>query len=245
LGGTLLDAAATAGVPAEERRLREEGIEHLRKAVEIYPGYGEAWLLLGNGYERSGSNRLAIEGYRRALSSWPNLAGAYTNLGSLLRREKDEVGSARALHGILSRDPENGLAWKELGLTYEDWGKPDSAVFAYEKAVAADSNYGEGLARLGTAYGHYRGNFQRAAELLSAAISKGYGEAWVYANLGVALASLGRFPQALQAFTDGLARHPGSPELERGLGITYRVIGDEGRAQEHEAKARAAEGRRP
>jgi protein O-mannosyl-transferase len=244
LGGTLLEASGRA-TPAEARRLRDSAIVHLRRAVEIYPGYGQAWLLLGNAYAQDGATRVsAIEAYRRAIEAWPGLALAYINLGLVYRQLGDFAVAAQTSRALLAQDPRSAEGWVQLGLTYEQWGKPDSALAAYESAVAADTSSTVALARLGTAQGRFRGDLETAVRHLERAVRKGNQEDWVFDNLGVALGSLGRYPEAIAALQEGLRHHPGSRKLEMSLLTTYRLAGD-ARARELEARIGATSGGPP
>jgi protein O-mannosyl-transferase len=243
LGGTLIDAAGMSEDSTESHRLLDEGIAHLRKAVEIYPGYGQPWLLLGNVYATNPSTwPTATEFYRRAISAWPGFVAAYNNLSVMLRQQRDYAGAVQTSRALLARDSTNAQAWYQLGLTLEAWDKPDSAVGAYEKAVRADTNFAVALAKLGSAYGRDRGDLRAAVSRLAEAIRKGERDEWVFDNLGVALGSIGRYQEAIDVFGEGLRYHPGSPILEKGLATTYHLIGDEQRAREHQAKAGSAGG---
>jgi tetratricopeptide (TPR) repeat protein len=245
LGATLLDEGNRAGSASEQLRLRDEAIGHLRKAVEIYPGHGAAWLLLGNAYSMDDSARAtAIDCYRRAVAAWPSFSDAYMRLSTLLRAEQDYPGALATSRAMLGRDPRNVAAWFQMGLTFEAWGKPDSAMAAYESAARVDSNQAVVLAKLGGAYGR-RGDLATAVRLLETAIGKGEREGWVFDTLGVALVRLGRLAEAEEVFRAGLRENPESPGLERGLAATYRRMGDEVGAREHEGKARLLEGGSP
>jgi tetratricopeptide (TPR) repeat protein len=243
LGGTLIDIALASGDSTEGRRLLDDGIGHLRKAVEIYPAYGQPWLLLGNVYATSPSTwPTAIDCYRRAIAGWPGFVAAYNNLSILLRQEQDYAGAAMTSRTLLARDSTNAKAWYQLGLTFEAWDKPDSALGAYEKAVRADTNLGAALAKLGVAYGRSRADWHTAERRLAEAIRKGERGEWVFDNLAVALDSLGRYQEAIDVLDEGLRYHPGSQTLENGLATTYHLMGDEQRAREHEAKAGPPQG---
>ncbi len=241
-GGVLIQAAEKASDVSEKRRLLSEAITELRRAVEIYPGDGEAWLMMGNAYAMQSSTRAgAIGCYEKAIASWPGLTQAYTNLGVVAIQERDYARAVGAYRALLGREPGNADGWYGLGLAFEESSRPDSALDAYQHAVAANGDRGDALAKLGTAYGRFRGEFEKAASYLGQAIRKGYREEWVFDNLGVALGSMHRYEPALQAFNEGLRYHPRSPKLELGLATTYYLMGDEPQARAHEAKARALE----
>lgn len=239
-GGVLIEAADEARDQRDKRRLLEEASAHLRRAVEIYPGDGEAWLMLGNAYaKQEGTRTRAIGCYEKAIASWPRLIQAYTNLGVVSLQERDYPRAIGAYRALLEQDPQNADGWYGLGLAYEESSRPDSALDAYQHAVAVNPGRADALAKLGTAYGRFRGDFEKAAFYLTEAIRKGGREEWVFDNLGVALGSMHRYQQALQTFHQGLQYHPRSRKLELSLATTYHLLGDDLQARTHEARARA------
>jgi tetratricopeptide (TPR) repeat protein len=239
-GGMLIEAADSAGDARSKRGFLDRAITQLRRAVEIYPGDGEAWLLLGNAYAKDeGTRALAFECYEKAIASWPALVEAYRNLGVVASQERDYPRAIGAYRALLAQDPQNADGWYGLGLAYEESGRPDSALDAYRRAVEAKPDRADALAKLGTAYGRFRGEFEKAAYYLAEAIRRGSREEWVFDNLGVALGSMHRYQPALQAFNEGLKYHPGSRKLESSLSTTYHLMGNEPLARAHEARARA------
>jgi tetratricopeptide (TPR) repeat protein len=244
-GGTLIDAAGRSGDEATRKRFLVEAIVHLRRAVEIYPGHGEAWLLLGNAYAMTESTRAAISCYRQAVASWPGLNQARANLGAALLQEGSYAEAARAYQVLVEREPNNAQAWCGLGQAQEELGNRESAVSSFERAVAVDSTDAKALAKLGTAYGRFRGDLGRARRYLDQAIQKGNREEWVYDNLGVALGSMGRYQEAIRVLDEGLRYHPDSRKLEMSLATTFHLMGDERTSQAHWARAQAAQGKAP
>ena len=173
LGELLLDTARRSADPAEQRRLRDEAIVHLRRAVEIYPGHGWGWLLLGDAYAATDSAAKAIASFRQAVAVRPKLTAAYTNLSTMLRSAGDYPGALETSRTLLQKDPGNAEGWYQMGLTFEAAAEPESALVAFDRAVKADSSNVRALTKLGLAYRHARGDAATAAQLIEAAIRQG------------------------------------------------------------------------
>ena len=225
LGEGLLNSASRAPDPVERRRLQDEAILHLRRAVEIYPGHGWGWLLLGDAYAMEDSAAMAIASYRQAVAARPRLTAAYKNLSIVLRAEGDYAGALEASRTLLQKDPNNAEGWYQMGLTFEAVPEPESALVAYERAVKADSSKARALTKLGLAYGRARGDGATAARLIEAAIRKGDREEWVWDSLGTTLMRLGEYQRAASVFVAGLRDHPESRDMQAQLASAYRRMG--------------------
>src|SRR5581483_2529959 len=60
----------------------------------------------------------------------PTLAG-----GLALLQTGDASGAAKVLEAVTQREPQNGRAWRNLGVAYDRMKDPDRAIAAYEKAL--------------------------------------------------------------------------------------------------------------
>jgi adenylate cyclase len=120
---------------------RDEAIERLsRRAVEIDPGYAEAWVLLATGqyslhsnHGRPGGGMAALD---RALALNPDLPEARAlkalKLSEAGRHDEASVEIAVALH----LDPESYEVNWRAGLISYNQGRPAAAVPYFEKATA-------------------------------------------------------------------------------------------------------------
>jgi tetratricopeptide (TPR) repeat protein len=92
----------------------------------------------------------AMHAYRRALAGCPSLADAHNNLGRLLHHAGDLQAAEDHYRAALAAAP-SSLHWFNLGVVLEDREQCDSAIAAYQQAVALDGELGEAhlnLARL-------------------------------------------------------------------------------------------------
>lgn len=88
----------------------DEGIEHLRRAIEVRGVYPKAWGNLGSALLRQGKYEEAIEAYQQALRQDPSLAGfARKNIGGalmMLGRQQEALEQLHAAHELAPDDDE-------------------------------------------------------------------------------------------------------------------------------------------
>lgn len=64
----------------------------------------------------------------------------------------DDAGAARILEQVTLREPQNGRAWRALGLAYQHLKDPDRAIPAYRRALEVDPAVPTPLFNLGVVY---------------------------------------------------------------------------------------------
>ena len=129
----------------------DEAMPWLRKAVEIDPELGGAWVNLGVALRRGGDVQAAEAAYHQALEADPSTVAAYQNLASLLRaRGRDqEAEELLALAARLSsRNPFSYLALGDISLAH---GRTVEARRFYQRALRLDREDAEAYAALGEA----------------------------------------------------------------------------------------------
>ncbi|MFZ1946686.1 MAG: tetratricopeptide repeat protein [bacterium] len=121
----------------------------------IHPlnGFAQSYYRLGVIYEGRGDQVLALESYRRALDLDDSIVPARVNLGILLSRRGEFDQGGAELAEAVRRDSTYDKALYNLGLVYTEWGKNDSALVMFDRALAVNPSYG--LARLAKAGAHY------------------------------------------------------------------------------------------
>jgi tetratricopeptide (TPR) repeat protein len=120
----------------------EEAIAEIKKALQLNPKSGEAYLNLGFIYQSQGKQQEAIQAYQEAEAFSPrvaveahnNLAAAYLQLGL---REQAIKESRLAL----AARPFNGRTYYNLGNIYEQDGDIDKAISCMEKAAKLEPEF--------------------------------------------------------------------------------------------------------
>ena len=245
-GGALIDAATETPQPPITQRnaMLDEAIAHLKEAVRIYPEHGQAWLLLGNAYFNQDSQyQAALDAFQRAIFYRSGMVDAYQNAAVTANKLKRYDLSTAYYRQATSLKPSNDSYWYELGISYEEWGKPDSAIYAFEQAVAINGENADALGKIAMIYGKFLGNFDQTIIYAQRAIALKPTEEGFHENLGIAYAMKGDLNSAMQAFEHGLKSIPNSAKLYMNVGITFRNMGDEVQANQNFEKAYAIDPR--
>lgn len=241
-GGALVDAATTAPLPPPAQRdaYLDEAIGHLQAATEIYPEHGQAWLLLGNAwFNRNAQYEKALNCFQTAIFHRPGLIDAYQNAAVTASKLKRYDRATEYYRQAAARRPQSDTYWYEAGIAYEEWGKPDSAIYAFERAVTLNPKNADALGKIAMLQGKFFGRLDQAIAYAQRAIALKPTEEGFHENLGIAYAMKGDFNRALQAFQNGLKSVPNGAKLYFNLGITYQQLGDPGQAQQNFERAYA------
>src|SRR5262249_19829946 len=101
----------------EEKKI-EAGISRLEKAVNLYPNFLEARLLLGTACRDSHQFDRAERDFRRCFEINPKLADAYFGLGEIYRRQQKNDKAENALQEGLKLEPKSHQGHFTLGQVY-------------------------------------------------------------------------------------------------------------------------------
>ncbi len=180
-------------------RIGEEGeaVAHYRRAVEIDPGYGEAFYNMGISLAEAGRFEEAVTCYREALRLKPESAETLNNLANALV-ELGEIEEAQNCYAsALLFSPDLVEAHSNLANTLAAQGKFTEAISYYRKALESDpanseTNYNLAvtLALEGDPAGaeeHYRKTLETSPD-----------HAKTHYNLGLLLIREGKIKEALE-----------------------------------------------
>ena len=132
----------------------ELAIVHLNKAVELKPGYAEAFNAMGTVYLRLEKWNKAISQFERAsdnlLYATPYIA--LNNIGDAYRGKKDLVRAINFYEKALEAEPYFPNAHRGMGLVLIDMGDYEGAVASLKKAVKYAPGFAPPLYELGKGY---------------------------------------------------------------------------------------------
>ncbi|MCB0665751.1 MAG: tetratricopeptide repeat protein [Saprospiraceae bacterium] len=161
VGGELIAQATNEPDTMIRREMLQEAILHLQKAVQIHPGYKNAFLLLGNARFYLKDYLKAIEFYNRALLLDPaypealyNRALAQRDYGRYAGEKLGDLAVAIEYLEKASQQLQDDYETNRLlGIAYGNLGQPAKAIPFFTKALAlktddAWANYNLGLAYL-------------------------------------------------------------------------------------------------
>jgi Flp pilus assembly protein TadD len=93
-------------------------IEHLKRAIEIYPQYAAAWNNLGACYHRKGDYEKSIQTFQKAIELNPEFYVGYVNLGGSLLAAGRFQEAAEASRKALVLSPDDAVTNSQLALSY-------------------------------------------------------------------------------------------------------------------------------
>lgn len=217
--GVLLLWLALQGVSSE-------GAQHMQAGVEAH---------------KQGHFDVAIEEFRKATKSDPNLPEAYFDLGEVLEETHDYAGAVTALKRALELRPDLDDAHLQLGYALLAQGYAEEAIPHLERvhATAAlgiaqleSGHYEEAITSLNAALVEHPGNpdlmyyLGRASGLLSKqtidALMSAYPDsARAHQAMGENYFVLRQMPQAEKEYVAAMQQRPDLPGLQLELGMVY------------------------
>jgi tetratricopeptide (TPR) repeat protein len=202
-----------AGLIHEQDGQYEQAAADYLRAVELEPGYGDAWRRLGKVYENSNQLSQALDAYRHAIEVQPDYWRNYQDLGTfhLYRDEYDEA--IREYKGLVQVAPDLASAHYALAAPYLNLGRYADAEAELNVALSLQElpNAREGLGL----FFMYQGRDSEAIPHFRRAIEIGPASSLYQLNLGTALRRAGLQRESLLAYRNGkelaeatLARNP-------------------------------------
>ena len=201
-----------------ERGRYTEGIQHLQRALALYPDYPNAYFSLGMIYQAQGRLGEAAGAFRRALELKPDLNVVSARLGDLLLNQGRWAEAEEMFRALLNRDPTFPEAHNNLGVILDRQDRLDEAIRHFRRAVDLNPGYAAARYNLGNALMRL-GRWSEAAEQLGQAVDLNPGLADAQNSLGVALAQQGKVGEAIEHFQAALRLDPAHDEARANLRI--------------------------
>jgi len=237
-GGSLQEAADAERDPQKQKQMYKQSIQYLERAIEIYPNYVDAMLLLGNGYfkynqdldntlkyyfmilERNPYNPNALRNLRVVFNSAGNTQQkieSYKRANSLFTGHNNNLNRVSAEFDLK----------REIGLVYgKELNNLDSSIAYLEEALSL------ALLKNDLLQSHN-------ADLKPADANAIRGELFqTYKDLGVAYGMNGAYEKALEVMLTAERMNPSDQQLMTNIAQTYRQLGDIEKANEYFQKAR-------
>lgn len=237
------DAYLSLGDLYERHGQIDEALTAFAKGFEVNPtspGGGNAriklFLLEGNVLARRGAFDDALKLLEQALRFSPDPAPIYFNIAQIYLSRGDLVKGEEALNSTLQIDPKHQAAILRLGILYEQQGKLDEALAAYERARDINPKSPDGVGAAVSVHS-VKGNLATRAGRLDEAITE-FQEATEiqpknsanFYNLGLVYLKKNDLSSAEKVFEKVIALDPSEGEA-------YLSVGDIQQATNREAEA--------
>ena len=127
-------------------------IEDFQRAVELNPGYAEAYYNLGVSYGELSEIESAKESYKNALRINSNYPTAQNNLGQILLTQGEFDASIENFEWAIALKPDFAEAYNNLGNAFLGIEDLDNAIKSFKKAITLKPDFAIANNNLGIAY---------------------------------------------------------------------------------------------
>lgn len=228
------DALNLKGVIANESGDAQQAISLFDRAIDASPSV--AVFHFNKGLALSALERIeeALQAYGRAVSLDASHAGSRLNLGLLFHKAGRHHEAVATFRALTQTKPSEPRGWYNLGICLEqllpqaDEGirgaMSQEAASAFEKAAALDPRNPDipfAFANLHT----FRGDYQKAAACLNAALALKPDWAAAWSNLAAQQEALGDCDVAIKTFDHALKLDPANTGAAVNRGLAYLAQG--------------------
>jgi len=150
---------------------------------------------------------------------------------TLFRESKLEFEKAIAIN------PKFHLCYYNMGLVYEQFGQPDSAIHNLKKVLELQPTHILTQGTLGGVYGKLKGNYDSAIYYLKTAVKYNPEDAGSMENLGIAYAMKGNIDEAIPVMERSLKLRPAEARNYMNLALAWQSKGNKEKADSYFEKA--------
>jgi len=186
----------------------EAAIEHLQRAVALFPEWGAAYYALALSYRAVGRRdeaQRALERHQQYGPRWPALGDPV-------------LGTVTALRNDAQTQLQTGLKLAEAG-------DAAGAIAAHEAALAIDPSIAQAHANLISLYGNQR-NWAKAEEHYHAVVALGSNLGDAHYDYGVLLGMQEKWTAAAEAYRQAIAVNPRHARAHNNLGQALERLHD-------------------
>ena len=198
-------AAGYLGFIAAAAGRRDEAMAMCRSVIARDRRHPRVHTLLGCLLAEEGRYREALDEYRIALDTCPDLREALVNMGEAMLRCDMPRQAMETLLQARRMWPADPLVARQLGRVFVATGRGPEGLECLRESVTGRPDDADAWSAFGAALGQ-AGRFDEAIEALRRAVSLRPGEAEMHRNLGFALQESGRFTEASASYREAIAR---------------------------------------
>ena len=159
----------------------------------------QAYLELGQQYQRQGIFNKAVEIYKKAIQINPENDEAYSQLGLCYKHQGKEDKAEKMFNKAIEINPREDWVYFELGGCYIIQGIYAKAEEMLKKAVEINTSHHMAYLRLGWSY-NKQGEYAKAEDMYKKAIQINSENDWAYGSLALCYKELGKYKLAEEYF---------------------------------------------
>lgn len=205
---------------AKRREIVTEGIAKLKKAIEIFPKYTDAYTELGTAYLNIGQYDSAEKNFKIAISQSDYQSIAANNLGIAYLRTGRYSEGITAFRLAIKIKADFVQAYCNMASCFSQLKQFDSAITYLNQCFAWDPNYPEAFMQMGMAY-YFSNRFAESEPYFQKALALNPTDVNAANNLGAAYLNGGKLPEAANIFKQLVAANPGYVNAYSNLGHCY------------------------
>ncbi|NDC41180.1 MAG: hypothetical protein EBZ77_06455, partial [Chitinophagia bacterium] len=253
--------------PSARKNIDMESLEHLNRAIAMYPQFTEANAELGRVYDREGMYDSAIKYDRIAIGLNPQHSIATNNLGSVYLATGKYDSAAITFRKAIAIKPDFQLAYFNLARTFNALRVYDSAIRYYTATIAMyaarqaapDQTYLDCWQEKGMAFFSKMNydsatlcfnqvlqlatylnmkNYKGAIDMFNKSLAINPNNPNAWSNIGRGYYFDKQYAQAIQAFTKQLQLNNKAYENIPYIALSYKELGDMANARQYEAIAK-------
>jgi tetratricopeptide (TPR) repeat protein len=206
-----------------------QAIEDSDRAIEIRPGYADAYKNRAVAYGELGNYRQAISDYDKAIEINPKYDYAYNNRGVAYGKLGNYRRAIENYDRAIEINPKHADAYFNRGVAYAELGKQRQAISDYDRAIEINPKYAGAYNGRGAVY-DILGNNRQAIPDFDRAIDINPEYADAYYNRGVVYGKLGDHRQAISDYDRAIEINPEFELAYINRGAAYDKLGDQRQA---------------
>lgn len=149
---------------SQQRNDLKNAEQYLAKSLQIAPYDGETSFYLGTLAARKGDTITALLKMNRAIEMKPSLKLAYSSLTELLRNRRLYDSALAVNNSAMVQFPKNSEFLVDRGLVFNKFGRLDSALVYFDKAIKMDEKRTDAILYSASVYFRWK-NFDKALKL--------------------------------------------------------------------------------
>ena len=166
-----------------------------------------------------------LEAAEALAQRFPGYAEAYACVGTASVALKRYDRATAAYQHVIQLEPDNPVAWINLGNAFSLQGKDDDALVVFRKIVKTRPNFLVAWTKLGEIYCR-QGKFSDAISVWRQAVELAADDPAIWANLGVSYEGQGKLSDAALAYQRAVQLEPKYPFAWMRLGVVEGQLGN-------------------